>query len=115
MRDTAFSTGDLDLLAAVNAPGSSAAAADGRIAGQMAGSAQRLAGFTTLLSDVAPEGTQSAAKAVVRLTSSTSGYRTLDAGGKELAEGPPGQARPLRLVLVSVDGRWMISDILPGE
>lgn len=115
MRDTAFSTGDLDLLAAVNAPGSSAAAADGRIAGQMAGSAQRLAGFTTLLSDVAPEGTQSAAKAVVRLTSSTSGYRTLDAGGKELAEGPPGPARPLRLVLESVDGRWMISDILPGE
>jgi hypothetical protein len=114
MRDAAFSTGDLDLLAAVNAPGSSAAAADGRIADQMAVSAQRLAGFATLLSDVAPEGQQTATQALVRLTSSTSGYRTIDADGKVLAEGPPGPARPLRLVLVSVDGHWMISDILPG-
>lgn len=114
LRDSAFSTGDLGLLAAVNAPGSPAAAADRRIADRMAVSGQRLAGFASALSDVVPEGPQTATQAVVRVTSSTSGYRALDAEGKALASGAPSPARQLRLVLVRVDGRWMVRDILPG-
>jgi len=114
LRDYAFSTGGVELLADVNAPGSSAAAADQRIARQFAASGQRLAGFTTTLSELASEDGATDVHAVVRAVSTTSGYRMVDAAGTVLATGAPTRPQVLRLVLVSVEGRWRVSDILPG-
>ncbi|NUT72953.1 serine/threonine-protein kinase [Pseudarthrobacter sp. C4D7] len=114
LRDHAFSTGNTQLLAEVNAPGSSAAAADQRIAGQVAAPGQRLQGFTTALSGLAAEDGRTDARAVVRAVSATSGYRVVGADGAEVAAGAPTEPQLLRLVLVSVDGRWKLSDILQG-
>jgi hypothetical protein len=51
-------------------------------------------------------------RAVLAVTSATSGYQTLDAAGAVLAAGAPSPERRLRLVLVFVDGQWRVSDIL---
>ena len=115
MRDYAFSSGSLDLLRNVNAAGSPAAAADERIAGELRPAGHRLAGFTSTLSRVAAEGGATTDRAVVRVMSATSGYRTVNAEGTVLATGAPSGPQPLRLVLVSVDGQWRISDILQGQ
>lgn len=115
VRDFAFSSGSVELLADVNAPGSPAAAADQRIASQFATSGQRFAGFSTTLSGLTVEDGATEMHAVVRAVSATSGYRTMNAEGTVLATGAPGAPQLLRLVLVSVDGRWRVSDILPGH
>ena len=52
---------------------------------------------------------------MVGLTSASSGYQAKGPGGEVLAAGAASPAQRLRLVLVSVDGRWRISDILPGR
>ncbi|UTT71076.1 serine/threonine protein kinase [Arthrobacter sp. DNA4] len=114
LRDYAFSSGGVELLADVNAPGSAAAAADQRVAGRVAGSGQRLTGFTTTLSEIAAEDGGTEARAVVRAVSATSGYRLVDAGDTVVATGAPTRPQLLRLVLVSVEGRWLVADILPG-
>lgn len=119
LRDYAFRAGRLELLGDVNAAGSPAAAADERIAGQLHPSGHRLAGFTSTLSGVAAEDGGTPDRAVLAVTSATSGYQTLDAAGAVLAAGAPSPERRLRLVLVFVDGQWRVSDILavraPGE
>lgn len=117
LRDYAFSSGQLELLADVNAPGSPAAAADERIAGQLHAARHRLEGFTSTLTGVAAEDGGTPVQAVVRATSATSGYHAVSAEGTVLAVGVPSPPQPLRLVLVSVDGRWRVSDILavPGS
>jgi len=114
LRDYAFNTGSLDLLAAVNAAGSPAAATDQEIAGPLGASGRRLDGFATTVSDVTPETGSTQGRAVVRLTSASSGYQAVGPEDEVLAAGPASPAQRLRLVLVSVDGRWRISDILPG-
>ena len=114
LRDYAFSSGGVELLAEVNAPGSAAAAADQRVAGQFAGSGQRLTGFTTTLSEIAAEDGGTEAHAVVRAVSAASGYRMVDAGDTVVCTGAPTRPQLLRLVLVSVEGRWLVADILPG-
>ncbi|MDQ0801609.1 protein kinase [Arthrobacter sp. SLBN-112] len=114
LRDYALHTGSVELLSAVNAPGSPAAAADQDIAGQLGASGQRLDGFTTTVSDVTPESGSTQGRAVVRLTSASSGYQAMSAEDEVLAAGAASPAQRLRLVLVSVDGQWRISDILPG-
>ena len=53
LRSLAFSTGDFRLLDQVNVPASSAAVADGRISASLEESGRVLAGFTTLLTQVA--------------------------------------------------------------
>ncbi|MFP5311163.1 MAG: serine/threonine-protein kinase, partial [Actinomycetes bacterium] len=112
LRDYALSSGRLELLAEVNAPGSAAAAADEQIAGQLRPSGRRFDGFTTTLSQVAAEDGAGSGHAVVRVLSATSGYRAVDADGAVLAAGEPGRPQPLRLVLESVEGQWRVSDIL---
>ena len=114
VRDYAFDSGGMELLADVNAPGSAAAAADQRISSQVA-AGRRLAGFSTTLSGVAVEDGATGVYAVVRAVSTTSGYRVLDPDDNVVATGPASGPQPLRLVLVSVDGRWRVSDILPGQ
>ncbi|WP_018761074.1 serine/threonine-protein kinase [Arthrobacter sp. 135MFCol5.1] len=114
LRDHAFNTGSVDLLSAVNAPGSPAAAADQDIAGPLGASRQRLDGFATMVSEVTPESGSTQDHAVVRLTSASSGYQAVGPENEVLATGPASPAQRLRLVLVSVDGRWKISNILSG-
>ncbi|MBX7446221.1 MULTISPECIES: serine/threonine-protein kinase [unclassified Arthrobacter] len=114
LRDHALSSGSLELLEAVNAPGSPAAAADQRLADQLDGAGLRLEGFTSTVSDLSVADGAAGGRAVVRLTSATSAYRTVDAGGAEVAAGTPSPAQRLRLVLVRMDGQWRISEILPG-
>ena len=114
LRDHALSSGSLELLEAVNAPGSPAAAADRRLADQLDGAGLRLEGFTSTVSDLSVDDGAAGGRTVVRLTSATSAYRTVDAGGAEVAAGTPSPAQRLRLVLVRMDGQWRISEILPG-
>ncbi|WP_258805612.1 serine/threonine-protein kinase [Pseudarthrobacter sp. NS4] len=114
LRDYAFSSGNLELLDEVNADGSPAAAADRQTGDRLRSSGLVLAGFTSSLSGVTAEDGATAARAVVRAISSTSAYEEKDARGSVLATGAAGAGQPLRLVLVSVDGAWRISEILPG-
>ncbi|MGX5718253.1 serine/threonine-protein kinase [Arthrobacter sp. MAHUQ-56] len=115
LRDHALDSGSLELLEGINAPGSPAAAADQRLAARLDGAGLRLAGFTSTVSELSVDDGATGEHAVVRLTSATSGYRTVDAAGTEVAAGTPGPAQRLSLVLVRVDGQWRISDILPGS
>ena len=115
LRDLAFSTGDLGLLDEVNAEGSPAAAADERTAERLRSSGHVLAGYSSTLADLRTEDGATAARALVRVRSSSSAYEERDAGGIVVGAGPAGTGRQLRLVLVAVDGTWRISEILPGD
>ncbi|MDQ5861416.1 MAG: serine/threonine protein kinase, partial [Actinomycetota bacterium] len=57
----------------------------------------------------------SSGQVVVGVTSATSSYEERDSSGAVVAAGAPVAAQNLRLVLVSVDGRWRITDVLPGS
>ncbi|NUS37247.1 MAG: serine/threonine protein kinase, partial [Pseudarthrobacter sp.] len=111
----AFHSGSPELLVAVNVPGSAAAAADQRIVAQLNNGELRLNGFTSTLSDVTAEDGATGERAVVRLTSATTGYQTVNAAGAPVAAGAATAPQRLRLVLVRVDGQWRISDVLPGS
>lgn len=113
LRDQAFSSGNLSLLDEVNAGGSPAASADQAIGQRLRSSGVVLAGFTSTLSGVAIEEGPAAGRAVVRTTTSTSPWQETAGDGTVVARGAAGPERHLRLVLVSVDGRWRISEILP--
>lgn len=115
LRDHAFTSGRLELLDEVNAKDSPAAAADGRTAERLRGSGRVLAGFASFLSDVVTEDVASNGRAVVRATSATSAYEEKDRAGTVLAAGAASAGQRLRLVLVSRDGTWRISEILPGS
>lgn len=115
LRDQAFSSGDLGLLDEVNAEGSPAAAADLQTGERLRSSGRVLSGFTSTLSGVAMEGGATPDRAVVRATSATSAYEEKDAQGTVVATGAATAGQSLRLVLVSVEGTWRISEILPGS
>lgn len=114
IRSLAFSSGRLDLLDQVNAPGSAAAAADERISGPLRENGHILAGFAGTLSNVRTHGDSSATRAVVGVTSATSSYEEQDPSGTVVAAGPAAAGQELRLVVVPVDGAWRIAEILPG-
>lgn len=113
LRSTAFSSGRHELLSEVNVKGSAAAEADARTAAVLAKSGHRLAGFTTTLSRVDTERESTADRAVLSVTASTSAYKELDASGALVADLAAGGEEQLRLVLLRVDGRWHIQEILP--
>jgi hypothetical protein len=115
LRDLAFSTGELGLLDEVNAGGSPAAAADARTAERLRSSGHVLAGFSSTLAELHLEDEATAARALVRVRSSSSAYEEKDAGGSVVGTGPATTSRQLRLVLVTVGGAWRISEILPGD
>ncbi|MEV7636014.1 protein kinase [Pseudarthrobacter enclensis] len=115
LRDHAFNSGRMDRLDEVNAAGSAAAAADQRTAGRLPGAGKVLSGFTTTLSEVRTEPGATPDRAVVRATAATSAWVEVDASGRVAATGPATAGRTLRLVLVSVDGQWRISEVLPGS
>jgi hypothetical protein len=51
---------------------------------------------------------------VVAIGAATTPYREQDAAGAVVAEAAAGAEQRLRLVLVPVEGRWRIQEILPG-
>lgn len=114
IRSLAFSSGRLELLDQVNAPGSPALAADERIRGRLQASGHVLAGFTSTLSNVQVRPGSSSGRALVGVTSATSSYEEQDRSGTVVAAGNAGEGQELLLVLVPVDGRWRIVEILPG-
>ena len=113
LRSLALSSGDFRLLDAVNAPDSAAAASDGRIKAQLSASGHVLAGFSTSLTRIETTAESSPARAVVAITTAPSAYREIDGNGATVAEVPAASAQQLHLVLVPVDGRWRIQDVLP--
>ncbi|MFF2031293.1 serine/threonine protein kinase [Arthrobacter sp. NPDC058192] len=115
LRSLALSSGDFSLLDAVNAPASAAAAADGLIRTQLSGAGHVLTGFSTSLTRIEATPDSSPARAVVAITAVSSGYQVLDAHGKVVEEVAPAAAQQLQLVLVPVDGRWRIQDVLPPK
>ena len=115
LRSQAFRSGKLGLLAEVNVPGSDAAAADARIAAPLAKTGHVLSGFDTVLTSVQASPEASPGRTVVAVTASSPAYQERDAAGAVVAEAPAGGETRLRLVLVSVDGRWRIAQILAGN
>jgi hypothetical protein len=115
LRSQAFRSGKLGLLAEVNVPGSDAAAADARIAAPLAKTGHVLSGFDTVLTSVQAAPEASPGRTVVAVTASSPAYQERDAAGAVVAEGPADGETRLRLVLVSVDGRWRIAEILAGS
>jgi serine/threonine protein kinase len=113
LRSLAFSSGNFGLLAEVNVPGSSAAAADGRISSRLTESGLVLAGFSTMLTRVEDSADSSPTRAVVAISAASSPYQERDAAGAVVAEAAAGGEQRMRLVLVRVDGRWRIQEILP--
>lgn len=115
VRSLALSSGRLELLDLVNAPGSAASAADTRIKDELQASGNILAGFTSTVADLQVQPGSPSSRVVVAVTSATSSYEERDGSGAVVASAPQGAEQQLRLVLVPVDGQWRISDVLPGD
>ena len=115
VRSLAFSSGRLELLDLVNAPGSAASAADAGLKAELQASGHVLAGFTSTVSKLQVQPAGPSGQVVVAVTSATSPYEDTNASGAVVATGGPVAAQNLRLVLVSADGRWRITDVLPGS
>ncbi|MGO4494064.1 hypothetical protein AB4Y86_18490 [Arthrobacter sp. 2YAF22_2] len=73
-----------------------------------------LDGFEARLSSVESLPESTAARAVVTLSVASPPYRERDGTGTVVAEAPAAAEQRLRLVLLPVDGRWRIQEILPG-
>jgi hypothetical protein len=54
-------------------------------------------------------------RTVLAVRVAPSAYQERDASGALVAVADAGAEQPLRLVLVQVDGRWRIQEILPGS
>ena len=115
LRDAALRTGELDLLADVNAGGSPAAAADAKIRAQMEKAGVVLAGFTTTLKDIRVSRPAGNGAAEVTAVVETSRFEERDTSGKLVRSRAAGAPQQLRLVLSKVDGGWRIADILAGS
>lgn len=113
LRSWAFSSDRLELLGEVNVAGSRAAEADARTADVLEKAGHKLAGFSTTLSKVATEEGSTADRAVLSITASTSAYKEVDSSGALVADVAGSGEEQLRLVLLLVDGRWRIQEILP--
>ncbi|MET3811144.1 serine/threonine-protein kinase [Arthrobacter sp. UYEF3] len=115
LRSYALSTGRLGLLEQVTVPASPAAAADAEVRSRLAETGHVLDGFEARLSLVESLPESTAARAVVQLSVASPPYRERDGAGTVVAEAEAAAERRLRLVLVPVDGRWRIREILPGQ
>ncbi|WP_104140169.1 serine/threonine-protein kinase [Arthrobacter sp. ZGTC131] len=114
LRSMALREGKPDLLAEVNARNSPAAEADGRISARLQDSGSVLAGFSTSVTSVRTLPESTGTRAVVAVTSATSGYEERLANGTVVAVSRPQPGLRLRLVLVAENGIWRIADILPA-
>ncbi|MCY1459062.1 hypothetical protein D9M71_765020 [compost metagenome] len=73
-----------------------------------------LDGFETRLSLVQRRPESTTARAVVAVRVASPPYRERDAEGTVVAEAAAVGEQRLRLVLVPVDGKWRIQEILPA-
>ena len=115
LRSLAFNSGDLGLLDGVNAPGSPAAATDARTGARLRDSGHVLTGFASVLTAVERATDSGPLRTVLAVRVAPSAYQERDASGTLVAVADAGAEQPLRLVLVQVDGRWRIQEILPGS
>jgi hypothetical protein len=113
VRSAAFSSGRFELLDGINVTGSRAETADREIARGLLESGHVLAGFSTTLSRAESEAESTAGRAVVGITMVTSAYEEKDSSGATVAVRPASGEEKLRLVLLQVDGRWRVQEILP--
>jgi hypothetical protein len=103
----------LELLDEVNAPGSPAAATDARTGARLRESGHVLTGFANVLTTVERAPASGPWRTVLAVSVASSAYQERDASGAMVAEAGPSGEQRLRLVLVQVDGRWRIQEILP--
>lgn len=114
LRSFALSHGRLELLREVNAGNSPAAAADAGISTRLQESKSVLEGFSTTLSGIRLLPESSNERAVVAVTAVTSGYVQRPPAGTA-ATSPAPAPIDLRLVLLKVKGKWLISEILAAR
>ncbi|CAI3796355.1 serine/threonine-protein kinase [Pseudarthrobacter sp. MM222] len=115
LRSLALNSGDLHLLDEVNAPESPAADADGRIGARLRQSGHVLTGFSSVLGAVERATDSGPLRTVLAVRVAQSAYQERDARGAIVAEAGAADEQRLRLVLVPVNGRWRIHEILPGR
>jgi serine/threonine protein kinase len=115
LRALAFNSGDLELLDEVNVPGSPAAAADARTGARLRESGHVLTGFANVLTTVERATVSGPWRTVLAVSVAPSAYQERDASGSIVAEAGPSGEQQLRLVLVQVNGRWRIQEILPAS
>jgi hypothetical protein len=129
IRARAIAARDRELLAAVNAPGSAAHAADTALLDRLAADGQQLEGFSarvltaSLDAPLAGGGSRQdpgapraagAEIAVVRARVVTSGYTVKDSGGTTVGERPSGADQELRVVVQRAGGSWRVAAIAPA-
>lgn len=112
VRDIALAERRLDLLEAVNAPGSQAEASDQQLADYLRGAGTAFNGFHTTLTAVTLDGPPQAGHVVVAVTATTSGYEERRASGEVVRTEVAGAPQQLRLDVFRSDGRWRISGVL---
>jgi hypothetical protein len=119
IRARAIAAGDRDLLEAVNAPGSEAAAADRALIDRLSEDGHRLEGFSArvLTASLEQDGDPAAAgsqSAVVRARILTSGYTVTDGAGARIGEKAAGQEQELRIAVERHAQRWKVAGIAAG-
>ncbi|ALE91858.1 hypothetical protein AOC05_05140 [Arthrobacter alpinus] len=122
VRSYALSNVNFTLLEAVNAAGSPAALADTAIARALEKAGHSYAGLTTAVAEASvsarapqPRGAQaSSATATVSAMITTSAFAEQDARGEVVHQQTTEQRQKLDIVLIFLNGRWMIQEILPS-
>lgn len=122
LRSYALSNVNFTLLEAVNAAGSPAALADTAIARALEKAGHSYAGLTTAVAEaaVSPQASQtrgaqaSSATATVSAVITTSAFAEQDAHGEVVHQQTTEQRQKLDIVLIFLNGRWMIQEILPS-
>lgn len=112
LRDIALGDRRLDLLEAVNAPGSQAEAADQQLEDYLRGAGTAFAGLHTTLTALTLDGPPQGDRVLVAVTAMTSGYEERLVSGEIVRTEGPGAPQQLRLDMVRTGGRWQISGIL---
>lgn len=114
VRDLALNEGRPELLDLVNVPGSPAAGADHSLAEQLTSQGVHLAGFSTELKAV-EQTSKDGNHAMMAVTAVTSSYEERNAQGQVIRWKPDGKQQHIAVVLIRVDGKWRISEILNGS
>ncbi|MBT2588030.1 serine/threonine-protein kinase [Arthrobacter sp. ISL-95] len=112
VRDIALGDRRLDLLEAVNAPGSQAEATDKELEKYLRGAGTAFAGLHTTLTALTLDEPPQEDRVLVAVTATTSGYEERLASGEVVSTQQAGVPQQLRLDVVRTDGRWRISGIL---
>ncbi|MFJ6536890.1 serine/threonine protein kinase [Paenarthrobacter sp. NPDC091711] len=115
VRDIALGDRRLELLDAVNAPGSQAEANDKQLGDYLRGAGTAFKGLRTTLTALTVDGPPQAGHVLVAVTATTSGYEECLASGEVVRTEVAGAPQQLRLDMVRSDGRWRISGVLAAD